>query len=277
MNGLKDIDRDEFKPLYVQIAEQLIAYIKENGLKAGDPLPSQNELIKRYGVSTITVRVAMQRLETDGIIKRIRGKGTFVAEKKIVENVAGIRSFEERLAERGMIVRNHYVESYETLPAERIRNDLKLSKKAKAFKIRRLKMLNDIVLGLETRQFTQKVASRFKPKEFEKEPFITMLGRHPNLKIFRIKYSTRASLASELEAELMKVDTGYPVLVQYGVFYNRENQPVMAGRISYLADKIELGYEIKEGQEFKVLITPSIILLPSDTQARSNLTNCNYI
>ncbi len=42
MNQLKGIDRDEFKPLYVQIAEQLIAYIKENDLKAGDPLPVKN-------------------------------------------------------------------------------------------------------------------------------------------------------------------------------------------------------------------------------------------
>ncbi len=256
MNQLKEIDRDEFKPLYAQIAEQLIAYIKGNGLKSGDPLPSQNELIKHYGVSTITVRIAMQRLETDGIIKRIRGKGTFVAEKKIIENVAGIRSLEDRLAEIGFEITNQYVESYMASPADRIRHDLKLRKPSKTFKIRRLKLLKSAVLALETRHFPSKIASRFKQNELETEPFVRLFARYPDVAICRIKYTTRASLVSEMEAEMMNIEKEIPVLIQYGVFYNQQDLPVMAGRVTYLADKIELGYEVSDigGQKFKVLV-----------------------
>ncbi len=254
MMQLKEVDRDEFKPLYAQIAEQLIAYIEENDLQPGDSLPSQNELIKHYGVSTITVRIAMQRLETDGIIKRIRGKGTFVAEEKIVENVAGILSLEDRLTEIGYEVTNQYVESYMASPADRIRQDLELTKESNTFKIRRLKVLNGAVLALETRHFTPKVGARFEQKELETEPFVRLFGRYKDIEICRIKYSTRASLASEMEAGMMSIEKEDPVLIQYGVFYNRQDQPVMAGRVTYLADKIELGYEVREGQEFKILV-----------------------
>ncbi len=241
-------------PFMFKIAEQLIAYIKENDLKAGDPLPSQNEMIKHYGVSTITVRVAMQRLETDGVIKRIRGKGTFVAEKKIIENVTGIRSFEERLAEIGFEVTNQYIESYMAAPADRIRHDLNLSNKSRTFKIRRLKLLNGAALALETRHLPLTIVSRFKQNELETEPFIRLFGLHPDIAICKIKYSTKASLASEMEAEMMSVEKESPVLVQHGVFYNKQDLPVMAGRVTYPADKIELGYEVREGQEFKLLI-----------------------
>lgn len=62
---------------------------------------------------------------------------------------------------------------------------------------------------------------------------------------FYIVYKTRASTALELEAEMMGLQPGSPVLIQYGVFYNRNDRPVMAGRITYLADKIELEYEVR--------------------------------
>ena len=83
MSELKDLSRDDYKPLYAQLGDILIEYIECNGLKPGDPIPSENELIRRYGISSATVRLAMQRLATEGIINRIQGKGTFVAERKI--------------------------------------------------------------------------------------------------------------------------------------------------------------------------------------------------
>ncbi len=255
MQKLKEIDRDDYKPLYAQLAERILEYIDENNMKPGDSLPSQNELIDHYGVSQITVRIAMQRLETDGIVKRIRGKGTFVAEKKIKEHIKGVRSFEDRLSEKGFDITNQFVESYEALPADRIRNDLNLSEGSQTFKIRRLKILKDTNLALETRHFPIEVASRFKQEELKNEPFVRLLGRHPDLEICKIVYSTRASLTSEMEAEMLGVQAGRPVLVQYGVFYNRKDHPVMAGRITYLAEKIELQYEVshQDRQQFKIL------------------------
>ena len=44
---------------------------------------------------------------------------------------------------------------------------------------------------------------------------------------------------------MMGLQPGSPVLIQHGVFYNRNDRPVLAGRITYLADKIELEYEVR--------------------------------
>lgn len=68
----------------VGVSEQIFSYIKDRiatGIwKPGDKIPSENELCKQMGVSRISVRAAISKLESLGILKGIRGKGTFVCE-----------------------------------------------------------------------------------------------------------------------------------------------------------------------------------------------------
>ena len=244
MKKLKAINKATVKPLYAQVAENITQYIQDNSLKDGDPLPSQNELVNYFGVSEVTIRQALQRLKTEGIITRVQGKGTFVADSAIREQIAGVRSLEEKLAEQGINVHNRYVESMETIPADRIRRDLELSPGEQTFKIRRLKIVEDAVLALETRHFPREIASRFSFEDLKTIPFVSMLERHADTRVERIEFLTRADIALALEAEIMKIPLDSPLLVSFGVYYSSANRPVMAGRITYLANKIELGYQV---------------------------------
>ena len=60
LNDLIPLRKDEYKPLYAQISDALIDYIKRKGLKPGDPFPSETDIIEKYGVSRTTVRIAFQ-------------------------------------------------------------------------------------------------------------------------------------------------------------------------------------------------------------------------
>ncbi|MCJ7805991.1 MAG: GntR family transcriptional regulator [Clostridia bacterium] len=244
MKKLNPIRKDTCKPLYIQVAESITQFIQDNRLKAGDPLPSQNGFISRFDVSEVTIRQALQRLKTEGTITRVQGKGTFVAEPAIREQIAGVRSLEEKLSEQGIIVQNKYVESMETFPADRIRRDLKLLSGVKTFKIRRLKIANDALLALESRHFPMEVASKFSFEDLKTIPFVSLLEKYEDTRVERIEFLTRADIALELEAEIMNIPLDTPLLVTFGIYYNSAEKPVMAGRISYLADKIELGYQV---------------------------------
>jgi GntR family transcriptional regulator of arabinose operon len=63
-----------------QVYGQLKRSILENLLPPGSRLPPERELAKSLGVGHVTVRSALGRLESEGLIDRIRSKGTFVAE-----------------------------------------------------------------------------------------------------------------------------------------------------------------------------------------------------
>lgn len=64
--------------LYLQIEKWMRTAIASQSLQAGDRLPTEAELCKRFDVSRSTVRQAISRLEREGTILRIRGKGTFL-------------------------------------------------------------------------------------------------------------------------------------------------------------------------------------------------------
>src|SRR5919107_947528 len=67
--------------LYEQVAEQISAWIAENGLRAGDRLPPERELATRLGVSRATLSQALVALEVVGVVAVRHGDGTVLTEK----------------------------------------------------------------------------------------------------------------------------------------------------------------------------------------------------
>ena len=76
------VDRRSPMPLYFQLARLLIDDINSGRWQAGDRLPSESEICDRYGVSRATVRQALLRLENEGMIQRLKGRGTFIADSR---------------------------------------------------------------------------------------------------------------------------------------------------------------------------------------------------
>jgi GntR family transcriptional regulator len=72
------IDRDSFEPAYAQLAGILRHSIARGTLRPGDQLPSESQLVNRYGVSPMTVRRALNILIDQGIVTAEQGRGTFV-------------------------------------------------------------------------------------------------------------------------------------------------------------------------------------------------------
>ena len=57
--NFEPIDKSSFTPMYFQIQSQLLKMIQSGHLKAGDSLPSEEELSRIYGVSRMTSRQAL--------------------------------------------------------------------------------------------------------------------------------------------------------------------------------------------------------------------------
>lgn len=66
-------------PLYLRLANVLLAEISKGQLRSGDRLSTEDELIKAHAVSRITVRQALEVLRHRGLIERIPGRGSFVS------------------------------------------------------------------------------------------------------------------------------------------------------------------------------------------------------
>jgi GntR family transcriptional regulator len=65
-------------PTYLRVAADLRGWIVEGVLPAGSKLPSESELMRLYGVSRVTARLAVGTLRQDGLVITRQGHGTFV-------------------------------------------------------------------------------------------------------------------------------------------------------------------------------------------------------
>ncbi|MFD7615098.1 GntR family transcriptional regulator [Streptomyces sp. NPDC059828] len=68
-------------PRYVQIAEEIVQQIRAGVLKPGDLVPSESELVERYGVSGGTIRKAMVEVRASGLVDTRHGKGSIVKDR----------------------------------------------------------------------------------------------------------------------------------------------------------------------------------------------------
>jgi len=70
------------RQLYLEIADKVLDMIESRNLKPHDPVPSEGELAKLFGVSRMTSKLALERLAEQGIVYRMARRGTFLAGKR---------------------------------------------------------------------------------------------------------------------------------------------------------------------------------------------------
>ncbi len=87
--------------LYQQIKDFVARNIQDGSWKAGDRLPSENDLVQQFGVSRMTVNRALRELLEKGRIRRVAGVGSFVAENKPQSNLLRIASLAQDIRSRG--------------------------------------------------------------------------------------------------------------------------------------------------------------------------------
>lgn len=89
-------------PAYLRIEQDVRDLIDSGDLRAGDRIPTEDELCSRYGVARMTVRHGLSRLVAAGILVRHRGIGTFVASPKIERVGNRLLGFEEDARAHGV-------------------------------------------------------------------------------------------------------------------------------------------------------------------------------
>jgi GntR family phosphonate transport system transcriptional regulator len=95
------IERKAGAALWHQLGEALVAEIAAGKLPPGSRLPTEPELMKRFGVNRFTVRQALGHLETRGLVRAEQGRGTFVHKSVLDHAISRRTRFSRNLIEQG--------------------------------------------------------------------------------------------------------------------------------------------------------------------------------
>ncbi|RYF38460.1 MAG: GntR family transcriptional regulator, partial [Comamonadaceae bacterium] len=134
-------------PLYAQIEATLRERIRQ--MQPGEPLPSDRALASEFAVSYVTLRQAMARLASDGLVSREVGRGTFVQRSVVEKDMTGLTSFSEDMLNRGMRVHAAVLECAVKPATPEIADALRVLAGSPVTHIRRLRFADDIPMALE--------------------------------------------------------------------------------------------------------------------------------
>jgi GntR family transcriptional regulator len=95
------VDRDSPTPLYHQVYAGIEEQIRSGALRPGERIQQERELAAALGVSLAPVRQAILSLVRDGYLERTRGRGTFVRERAVEEQLSILSSFSSLLEATG--------------------------------------------------------------------------------------------------------------------------------------------------------------------------------
>lgn len=88
-------------PLYRQVKRFITEHVESGEWPADHRLPSEHDLVRVFGVSRMTVHRALRELAAEGLITRVQGVGTFVAQQKPLSALLEIRNIADEIHERG--------------------------------------------------------------------------------------------------------------------------------------------------------------------------------
>jgi GntR family histidine utilization transcriptional repressor len=89
------------QPLYAQVKDHVLQHIRSGAWRPGERVPSEHELVRDLKVSRMTANRALRELTRSGVLSRIAGVGTFVADQKAASHPLQIRSIATEIRERG--------------------------------------------------------------------------------------------------------------------------------------------------------------------------------
>ncbi len=223
---MKTIEPNNRTPLYYQLEEIIKEQIDSGKWKAGEKIPSENELLKQYEVSRNTVKKALDNLVQAGMLKRIQGKGTFVSKPKLEQSLTGFYSFSKVLEEKGLEPKDVLIELNERKVKASIAKHLGIAEDAYVYELVRLRCTVNEPIILET---------SYIPKEMIPEMTKEELSNHSLYDFMATKYGVLVTKAKEIfepvlirgyESQYLEVEEGSPALLLDRIAYNSEDKPV---------------------------------------------------
>jgi GntR family trehalose operon transcriptional repressor len=128
---------------YLNIYNEIVSKIENKELKSNAKLPSENEFMRIYNVSRDTVRKALNLLEQNGYIQKIKGKGSFILDiDRFDFPVSGLVSFKELCKKMNMKTKTIVEELELTKPSRFLMDQMEISQNQDVWKVVRVREID---------------------------------------------------------------------------------------------------------------------------------------
>jgi GntR family transcriptional regulator len=224
-------------PLYYQVMRDLKEQILSGKLGPMQQLPSEAQLTERFHVSRVVVRQALQILDEQGLITRVRGKGTYVSEKVAEDATPRISGSLEDLIRMGPEVSYKVVEFRLVKASRDLAETFACDEGADLFHVQRVRLVHDKPLALLVNHLPYDVGARISLSDLSREPLIVLIETRAGKPIEWASQVFEAMAADEYMAELLEVDLLTPLLKLTLTAYSLDGSVVDLAEVYYRSDR----------------------------------------
>lgn len=225
---------------YVAIADALQTRWRD--LPPGVQLPAERALADDFGVSPLTLRKALNLLDSRGIVDRISRRGTFVAPPRI-HKTPELSSFSQEMRDRGLTPSSRLLGVARRAASPAAAAALALREGGLVLEIERLRFADGEPISLQVSCLPPQLHDRLTSEELEGSlhAALTRLGHRPTT-------GTRTARAVALgprEAMLLGLPDGSPALEMIHVHRDGGQMPVEWARSLFHPDRYEVAFEVR--------------------------------
>jgi len=237
MTGMK-MDLSGSLPLYAQIEQTLATEIAAGSLAPGERLPPEDALAARFGVSRITVRKAVEGLIGRGLLEIRRGKGTYVLQPKIRQELTELSGFVEDMQALGRRPTARLLDKRVVAADKEVALRLGLPVGTRVYRIERVRLADGQPVSFDETYLPFEIGRKIVKHNLEAEPIFTLLEEKHGLPLVEAEYQLEAVACDPHVAQELSIAPGSPVFRIERTSYSLDERPVDYERLYYRGDLI---------------------------------------
>jgi GntR family transcriptional regulator len=211
-------------PLYYQLEKVLRKRILSGKLKSDQAVPTEKELCQEFGVSRITVRQALLSLESDNLIRREQGRGTFVAFRNDSNQQFRLYGTVDDLFHLGAQTSLKLHSKKLITPSTEVAQEMKLISGEMVYLFEGFRYLYDPHQAFFQAYVPEEIGKHIALKDTGSPLFIERVERVALEMAKRSQQITSASVADKALAAIMKIKKGHPLLVIKRIYFSKSGR-----------------------------------------------------
>ena len=231
-------------PKYIRIRDWLMDRILNLDLKRGDKLPSENDLVRQFDASRVTVRQALEALRSEGIIESQHGRGWFLRRLRAVQNLGRLQGFGEMLAPMGVRVRSTVLDLTECAAPEAVANAFGVPKETSVVRIARLRIAGIRVMSYDLSYFPLDIGRRLLREDLARQDIFVLLERALGIRLGFADVTIEVAPADADPAGRLNIAVGTPIFKLTRLTHDSRSAPI----------DFEYVYGLPEAHQFTVRV-----------------------
>lgn len=239
-------DVDYRSPIYLQLREIVREKIEDGEYPPGTAIPSENDLAEIYGINRLTVRNAVDTLVSEGLLKRVQGKGVYVLGEKVERDLDTLAGFSRTMLDKKVKPSTEIFVKALRPAGGKYSKIFGIGEKEEIYFIKRVNYANDVPCSLENIYIPKYVMPKLDGIDLSVFSLYEVYDFY-KIKMRRAEQTLDLTCLEQSDARTLGIDASRSVLLFTSVSYDERDRAIEFTRNYTRADICDFQVNFRAG------------------------------